>query len=271
MKFPIENTLRKRIAAGRKALVPFLTAGYPDMPTFIDLLRAVEQADCDCVEIGLPFSDPIADGPTIQFSSHESLRGGTTLASTFAAVATAGVTLPIIAMGYFNPILAYGAARFVTDARQVGICGVIVPDVPLDEFPRDPVEDKNSPANSVGALSTDWERILLAAPTTTGPRLQRLARATRGFLYAVTVAGVTGARRDLAPETIDFLARARSACRRPVLAGFGIADADTARRVAEHCDGVIVGSALIDRVRQGQISGAVARVGELLGQMRAAL
>ena len=268
---PIERAIRARIAAGQKALVPFLTAGYPDMATFVELLRIVEQSGCDCVEVGLPFSDPIADGPTIQFSNHESLLAGTTLPTTLAAVASAGVKLPMIAMGYFNPILAYSPARFVEDARQAGFRGVIVPDVPLDDFPPEGEHEPDSLPAAVVALSTGWERILLAAPTTTALRLKRLAKATRGFLYAVTIAGVTGARSDLATETIEFLQRAKAACRRPVLAGFGISNPETARRVAAHCDGVIVGSALINCIRNGDKPGAVGRVAKFLRELRTAL
>jgi tryptophan synthase alpha chain len=254
----IEAAVGRRLAAGRKALVPFLTAGFPDRRTFVALLREVEQCGCDAVEVGLPFSDPIADGPAIQLVSEVSLRNGTTIANALDSVAAAGIATPVVLMGYLNPILAYGVSRFLRDARAVGAAGVIIPDLPALE----PV---------AGELSDGWERILLATPNTTPARLQAIGRATRGFLYAVTVTGVTGARRTLPPETLRFLKRARHATQRPVLAGFGIADAGSAARVAQACDGVIVGSALIDQVRHGRPAGAVQRARRFLKSLRRAL
>jgi tryptophan synthase alpha chain len=254
----IEAGLGRRLAVGRKALVPFLTANFPDRRTFVALLRDVVQCGCDAVEVGLPFSDPIADGPTIQFASEASLRSGTTIANALDGVAAAGVATPVIFMGYLNPILAYGVSKFRRDARAVGAFGVIIPDLPSLE----PVASE---------LSEGWERILLATPNTTPDRLKAIGRATRGFLYAVTVTGVTGARRTLPPETLRFLRRARQATERPVLAGFGIADAASAARVAQACDGVIVGSALIEQLRNGPASGAVRRARQFLKSLRKAL
>lgn len=274
---PIESAIRARLKSGRKALAPFLTAGFPDRSTFVALLQAVEATGADCVEIGLPFSDPIADGPTIQRSSHESLMAGITVAAALADVAAANVKLPLIAMSYLNPLLAYGAQRFVSDASAAGIRGLIVPDLPFGEPPLSKEPDSNGSsasenlAPSVAAFSSGWERVLLAAPTTPAARLKRITSATRGFLYAVTVAGVTGARRELPAETLAFLAAAKAACRRPVLAGFGISDPESARRVAEHCDGVIVGSALVECIRAGSPADAPKRAGEFVAALRAAL
>jgi tryptophan synthase alpha chain len=256
----VEATLRGRLAQGRKALVPFLTANFPDLRTFVALLGEVGQCGCDCVEVGLPFSDPIADGPTIQYASERSLRRGTTIRAVLDAIEAARIATPVILMGYLNPLLAYGLRRFADDARQAGVRGVIIPDLPSLE-----------PGLDLHPLSDGWERILLATPNTAPARLRDIGRATRGFLYAVTVTGVTGARRELPPDTSAFLRRARQATRRPVLAGFGIADADTAARVAEVCDGVIVGSALIDRIRSGPARTAVQRARGLLRSLRRAL
>jgi tryptophan synthase alpha chain len=261
----IEAALGRRLAIGRKALVPFLTANFPDRRTFVALLRAFEQCECDAVEVGLPFSDPIADGPTIQFASEASLRRGTTIAMALQGIVSARIATPVILMGYLNPILAYGLLPFVRDARFVGVRGVIIPDLPsLEPAPGD--DHLN-----LRPLTDGWERILLATPNTTPARLRAIGRATRGFLYAVTVTGVTGARLTLPPETLRFLRRARQATQRPVLAGFGIADAASATRVAQACDGVIVGSALIERLRSGPAARAVQRARSFLKSLRKAL
>lgn len=263
---PIETTLRTRIDDGGKALVPFLTAGFPDTPTFVALLREAESAGCDVIEVGLPFSDPIADGPTIQYASQHSLDNGMTIPAALDAITDARLATPLVLMGYLNPILAYSPRRFVNDAQQAGVCGVIVPDLPLTT----PATEASCDID-LTPLCTNWERILLAAPTTTDDRLAAIGRATRGFLYAVTVTGVTGARSALPAQTAEFLTRARAATSRPVLAGFGIGDAQTARKIARHCDGVIIGSALIDLIRNGPRNTAVKRFRRFLKGLRDAL
>jgi tryptophan synthase alpha chain len=228
----------------------------------VALLREAEQCGCDAVEVGLPFSDPIADGPTIQFASEYSLGRGTTIGTALEDIRSGGVTSPVILMSYLNPMLAHGLPRLVRDARAAGVRGVIIPDLPSLESPG---------RNGMLARSAGWERILLATPNTTPERLRAIGRATRGFLYAVTVTGVTGARRALPPETARFLRRARRATARPVLAGFGIADAASAAHVAEACDGVIVGSALIEEIRSGSPATAAQRARRFLRALRRAL
>jgi len=254
-QLPIERAIRNRLEQDRKALVPFFTAGFPDLETFIALLREADEIGCDAIEVGIPFSDPIADGPAIQFASQCSLDHGMNIETALAAIEKACVNAPVIVMGYLNPILAHGVKRFVRDAQAAGVAGLIVPDAPLDEsragrFKRN--RSSNDGTNGeldLSPLSMPWERILLAAPTTTRRRLKAIGAATKGFLYAVTVTGITGSRSTLPPTTIEFLTRAVSVTQKPILAGFGIGNSAIARKVAAHCDGVIVGSALIETMR----------------------
>lgn len=269
--------------AGGKALVPFFSAGFPTVRTFIELLRAAQAVGCDAIEVGVPFSDPIADGPSIQFASGQALQRGVTLQRALDAISKAQLDTPVILMSYLNPLLAYGLERLAGDARAAGVGGLLVPDLPLvkDRPPRRRDGDNGRPTDaSVSGdtlaaartlLARDLEVILLAAPTTRAPRLRLIGRATRGFLYAVTVTGVTGARDRLPPETSEFLERARKATPRPVLAGFGVANKETARSLAGHCDGVIVGSAIVELLRADGKRSGVRRVTRFLEQMRAAL
>lgn len=262
---PVESALRRRMEGGRKNLVPFFTAGFPNREVFLDLLRGAENIGCDAIEVGIPFSDPIADGPSIQYSNQQVLREGMSVAKALALIADSRIETPILIMGYLNPILAYGFGRFVSDARSAAVSGLIIPDLPLDAWSR------AQRGMDTGCLSDELEMVLLVAPTTTDKRMSAIGGATRGFLYAVTVTGTTGARASLGPGVDSFLRNARSATRHPVLAGFGISNPKNARAIARHCDGVIVGSALIERIRNGSGSGAVRRACVLLSELRKVL
>ena len=259
----IESMIRARLDSGHKAVAPFLTAGFPDRQTFVRLLRAIQDIGADVIEVGLPFSDPLADGGSVQFASQQALLGGGDVRRALEDIAAAALKIPVVAMSYINPILAHGVPRFARDARAVGVLGVIVPDAPF--------ERTNRAAIDLQPLSTHLERVLLAAPTSSDDRLRAIGTATRGFLYSVTVTGVTGVRDGLPVAALEFLRRARDATRRPVLAGFGIGDAATARKVAEHCDGVIIGSAIIEAIRGGSKSGAIHRAVRVVDSIRNAL
>ncbi len=259
----IESVIRARLESGGKAVAPFLTAGFPDRPTFVRLLGAMQEVGSDIIEVGLPFSDPLADGGSVQFASQQSLSNGGNVTRALEDIAAAAIAVPVVAMSYINPILAQGVSWFAREARAAGVCGVIVPDAPLDRM--------NRAAVDLEPLSTHMERVLLAAPTSSDFRLRAIGKATRGFLYAVTVTGVTGVREGIPAAALEFLRCARSATRRPVLAGFGIGDAGTARRVAEHCDGVIIGSAIIEAIRDGNRKGAIRRAVRLVKSIRNAL
>jgi tryptophan synthase alpha chain len=254
---PIETTTstklrgRARIAAafqavrsqGRAALMPYFTLGFPDPETSLEIISAISQAGSDLIELGIPFSDPLADGPTIQRSTQQALRAGTNVARCLELVAglrTRGVKQPLILMGYFNPILAYGLQRFVAQAARAGADGFIIPDLPPEE------------AGEMQAACQAHELALvyLVAPTSTPERLALIAQHTSGFLYLVSLAGVTGARASLPPHLKDFVNRVRAQAQpgTPLAVGFGISTPEQAGAVAQLVDGVIVGSALIEAV-----------------------
>jgi len=246
----------------RTALMPYLPLGYPTLDVSRQLIRAAADAGADLIELGVPFSDPLADGPVIQHATQVALRNGMTLAKCLEMVRRAredDVTIPLILMGYLNPILRYGIEPFVHAAKEAGADGLIIPDLPPEEA------GALEAACRVHAL----DLIFLAAPTSTPVRLQKIADATRGFVYLVSVVGVTGARDQVAADLAEFVARVRAVTTQPVCVGFGIANAESARRVAQIADGVIVGSALASRI--GDAANAVDAAREFIGELRAAI
>lgn len=227
-------------ARGERALVPFLTAGDPDLETSEALVEVMAGAGADIIEIGVPFSDPVAEGPTIQRASERALAHGTSLRRILAMVARLRPKLdvPLVLMGYANPFFAMGEQGFAKAAAQAGVDGVIVPDLPPEEG-----------ALFYGACrEAGIDTILLSAPTTTPERMRMLAGATRGFLYYVSLTGVTGARARLPDDLAAGVARAREAGEAPVCVGFGISTPEHAARVGAVADGVVVGSALVERI-----------------------
>jgi tryptophan synthase alpha chain len=233
------STLLSRLTAelrdaGTPAVVPFLTAGYPDAATTRRLLAETAAAGCRIVEIGVPFSDPVADGPAIQLASRQALDGGMTLAGAIALAGEAARDhgLAPVLMGYLNPVLTFGPERFATACAEAGVAGVIVPDLPLEE------------AAGLRALLLEHGISLvdLVAPTSGEARLEAYGRDATGFLYLVSTTGVTGA--GMGADTAGYVARVRERCPLPLYVGFGIADGASAARVAAVADGVIIGSAL---------------------------
>ncbi|ALA17337.1 tryptophan synthase subunit alpha [Chelatococcus sp. CO-6] len=229
-------------AEGRAALVTFVTAGDPDADTSLAILKALPRAGADLIEIGMPFTDPMADGPAIQLSSQRALKGGQTLTKTLDMVRAfrAGeADTPVILMGYYNPIYIYGVARFLKDAREAGVDGLIVVDLP-------PEEDDEL---CVPALNAGLSFIRLATPTTDDARLPAVLANTSGFVYYVSITGITGS------ATPDFGAVAQSVARikahtdLPVVVGFGVKTGGHAAAIARGADGVVVGSALVEAVR----------------------
>jgi tryptophan synthase alpha chain len=229
-------------AAGRKALAPFVTAGDPDVSTTVAVLEAVDRAGASLCELGVPYSDPIADGPVIQSSYTRALGAGITLEGMFgiAREASARVKMPILAMASYSLIFRRGIERFVADATAAGLAGFVVPDLPLEE------SDELDAACRMAGLAL----VRLVTPTTPPDRAEQIARRSTGFLYCVSVAGVTGARTELPPGLIDRIEWLRTKTDVPILVGFGISGADQARAVAAVADGVIVGSALVRQVAE---------------------
>lgn len=229
-------------SAGRKALAPFVTAGDPDVSTTVAVLEAIDRAGASLCELGVPYSDPIADGPVIQSSYTRALGAGITLEGMFgiAREASARVQMPILAMASYSLIFRRGIERFVADATTAGLAGFVVPDLPLEE------SDELDAACRVAGLAL----VRLVTPTTPPDRAEQIARRSTGFLYCVSVAGVTGARTELPPGLLDRITWLRTKTDVPILVGFGISGADQARAVAAVADGVIVGSALVRQVAE---------------------
>jgi tryptophan synthase alpha chain len=223
------------------ALIPYVTAGYPTLAASLDFIDGAASAGADAVEIGLPFSDPVADGPTIQAASHEALEKGFKTRAFLEALSERRVPCPLIVMTYLNPLLALGKDACATLARA-GFRGMVVPDLPAEE---------------AGSLSEEAARsgidlVLLASPTSSEERLRLIGRASRGFVYVVSVVGTTGARRDADPMLPRILDRVRASTALPLVAGFGLSEPAHLRAIASHADGAIVGSRLVDAIRKGE-------------------
>ncbi len=258
----LSRTTERLRAAGTPAVVPFLTAGYPDLQTGRRLLAEVAKAGCPIVEIGVPFSDPVADGPAIQAASRAALDQGMTLggALDLAGHAAGDLGLLPVLMGYLNPVLSYGPERFAAACAVRGVAGVIVPDLPLEEA-----------AGLRALLLTHGVSLVeLVAPTSGPRRLAAYGQQAGGFLYLVSTTGVTGA--GVGGDIAGYCARVREHCDLPLYVGFGIADAAAAAQVAASADGVVIGSAL-QRVIAGaaDAEGAVAGVRAFLGEVCAAV
>jgi tryptophan synthase alpha chain len=222
-------------------LIPYFTAGYPHLESTPDLLIAAQRVGCIAVEVGIPFSDPLADGPTIQRTGQVALGNGMTLRRALADVRAArqgGVTVPIAVMTYVNPVLSFGVDRLARDAASAGVDGVIIPDLPLDE----------AAAARASMHATGIAVIPLVAPTTTPERLARICSAAAGFLYCVSVTGVTGARRTIADDAIALLESVRRCTRLPRALGFGLSTPDQLSALRGHAEAAVVGSALLDSI-----------------------
>lgn len=222
---------------GEKALITFITAGDPDLATTETLIPLMERAGADIIELGVPFSDPMADGPTIQLASERALAAGTTVAKILAMVKSVRrhSQVPLLLMGYYNPIFVYGPEKFLADAAAAGVDGVLLVDLPPEE---------------AGAFKAMADRygvnvIFLLTPTSDKARLDKVVRLGSGFIYYVSVTGVTGARQSVASSVFDAVAAIRAKVRLPLAVGFGIADPEQAGRVASVADGVVVGSAIV--------------------------
>jgi tryptophan synthase alpha chain len=239
----IETKFATLRAEGRKAFVAYIMAGDPDLATSLDLMKGLPAAGVDVIELGMPFTDPMADGPTIQLAGQRALEGGQTLQKTLDMVAEfrkGDGTTPIVMMGYYNPIYSRGVDRFLKDAVAAGIDGLIVVDLP-------PEEDAELciPAQKAGI-----NFIRLATPTTDDRRLPKVLQNTSGFVYYVSITGITGAAAAQAVDVAPEVARIKAATDLPVIVGFGIRSPETARSIASVADGAVVGSAIVKMVEE---------------------
>lgn len=245
---------------GKKALITFITAGDPDMQITGELIPEMEKGGADIIELGIPFSDPMADGPTIQKASERALASGTTLNSILAMVKSVRnrTQVPIILMGYFNPVYRYGTRKFVEDATAAGVDGVLLVDLPPEE------------AGEFKALASakGLDVIFLLAPTSDDARIEKVARLGSGFIYYVSVTGVTGARASVDSSVFTLVETIRKKVDLPVAVGFGIADPAQAALVAGVADGVVVGSALVKMFETYQGEELKRRVCQLITELK---
>ena len=263
MKSRIHNRFNQLHKQGAKALVTFITAGDPDLATTAALLPRMAAAGADIIELGIPFSDPMADGPTIQRASERALANGVTLEAVLAMVSSVReqVSAPIVLMGYSNPIYAYGWQRFAQDAVAAGVDGLLLVDLPPEEA------GELLPAARTAGL----EVIFLLTPTSDENRIKQVSRCGSGFLYYVTVTGVTGARQSVSTSLEDELKTVRSTIKLPVVAGFGISTPEQAAQVAAAADGVVVGSAIVKLFEQHQGEQLLTEVTGLIKSLKDAI
>jgi tryptophan synthase alpha chain len=253
------DRIKQAFTPVRPAFMPYSVLGYPTRQAGLDVVKTLSEVGADLLELGLPFSDPLADGPTIQAATQKSLENGTTVKDCLAMVRELrqqGVDTPALLMGYVNPMLAYGLEQFVADAAAAGVDGFIVPDLPPEE-----AEELETACAQHGLAL-----VYLLAPTSTPDRIKLVAARSRGFIYLVSLTGVTGARTELPPDLTDFVERVRAETDKALAVGFGIGNGAQARAVGELADGVIVGSALVKRAGE-----SVDSVRELAVELRAAL
>lgn len=223
---------------GYKALIAYVTVGYPSVEATLKVVPTLAQAGCDAVELGIPFSDPLADGATIQRASYQALLNGVTpsLCLEVAAKLREKVSLPLVFMSYYNPVLRFGLGDFCRASAQAGVDGLIIPDLPPEEGSE--LEE--------AAKGHGLDLVYLLAPTSTPERIDLASQRSRGFLYLVSLTGVTGARDRLPPELESFVERVRERAKQPLCVGFGVSTPEEAHRVAQVADGVIVGSRIIE-------------------------
>ena len=251
------ENLKTAFRDGRTALVPYLTAGYPTLEGAYEVGEAYVESGADVVEIGVPFSDSLADGPVIQNTNTRALTNGANLGYCMKLASSFADRVPVVLLTSYNVVFARGAGEFIDDAAGAGVSGLVIPDLPVDE-----AQDLRDTAAERGVANCP-----LAAPTTTDERLDRISEAASGFLYCVSVAGVTGAREKLPPGAIELLRRAQARALVPVVLGFGISSAEAAVEAASEADGVTIGSHLMRLVTEEGPEGA----GAWLREVRTAL
>lgn len=260
----IQGTFEALASAGRKALIPFITAGYPEPELTVPLMRALVANGADIIELGVPFSDPMADGPTIQRASECALEQGVSLRSVLAMVRAFRVEdnqTPVVLMGYANPIEALGIEVFISEARRAGVDGVLIVDYPPEE----------SRDFSKRLRESEIDPIFLLAPTSTDERFSQVARIGSGYIYYVSLKGVTGAGHLDLDEVARRIPIIRSKVGMPVAVGFGIRDAQSAQRIGAVADAVIIGSRIIEEIEGSPRENAIARAASFLREMRVAL
>ena len=251
----LETHLRARRDAGRKLLIPYVTGG---LGAWLDVVRAFADAGADAIEIGVPFSDPVMDGPTIQQASDAALAAGATPDGIVHALADVDAGVPLVLMTYFNVVHHTGVERFASEAVAAGVSGIILPDVPMEEM------GEWEPAARAAGIET----VLLASPLTPDDRLATLCARSQGFVYGVNLLGVTGERAEVGDRGLELARRMKAVTDKPVVMGFGVSAPEHARRAAHDSDGVVVGSALMRMLLDGR---SPEELGAFVAELRAAL
>ena len=257
----IDISLHEAKESGKTVLAPFATIGFPDLETSEAIAAALVEAGADLIELGIPFSDPLADGLTVQKTSFQALQQGVDIHTSLDVVRrlrTNGVNTPIVLMGYYNPFLRYGLAEFVRDAEAAGVDGLIVPDVPTEE------------SGPVSQLCQTHNICLvpMVAPTSTDERIAQACKPARGFIYCVSVTGVTGARSSLRQGLAELVRRIRLHTDLPVLVGFGVSSREHVEEIGQFADGAIVASALLDAIDKAPREMVVRTAGDFLKGLR---
>jgi tryptophan synthase alpha chain len=259
----IEQVFARLRLRGERALIPYFCAGDPDLETTARLIAEADARGADVIEVGLPFSDPLADGPTIQRAAVRALERGTSLYRLLPVLAgvSGRIRTPLVVMTYLNPLHRYGLERVTRDLASAGVAGLIVPDCPIDESP--PL------ARAAGRAGLDL--VALAAPTSGPERLRRIARASRGFVYLIPLTGITGERTEVPAELVRLVRDLRAVTTKPIGVGFGISTPEQVAAVVRHADGAIVGSAIVRLVeRLAGDPDLVGKVGEFIATLKAA-
>ena len=259
--YRIQRTFRDLKTTGRTGLIPFLTVGFPDVETTLELLPALAQAGADIIELGVPFSDPLADGTTVQKAGFHALRQGVTLKGCLEVCATlreGGLETPLVFMGYYNPLLSFGLRPFALQARDAGLDGLIVVDLPPEES--GPLQEE--------CRRCDIDLICLLAPTSTDERIAAGCAMASGFVYCVSVAGVTGARDRVSPDALRLVERVRAHTLLPIALGFGLSRPEHIDAVGQWADAAVIGSALVDVIDDAPEGEVVARTARFLSGLR---
>ena len=259
----IDKVFRRLQAKGEKALIPFITAGDPDLETSRRIALEIAARGADLLELGIPFSDPLADGPTIQAASARALKRGVNLEDVLklAGKLRQDTDIPLILMGYYNPVMQFRLERTAQEAVRQGVHGFIIPDLPSEE----------SLAWRTAAAKAKVATVFLAAPTSGPERIKNLGKLTRGFLYYVSLTGITGARMELPPELVRELNEVRGLVKCPVAVGFGISTPRQVAWLAPHVDGVVVGSAIVQKVANFAGEQTIREIGEFVASLKAPL
>jgi tryptophan synthase alpha chain len=255
------KTFNRLAESGKTGIIPFVTVGYPDVETTLEMVPALAKAGADVIELGVPFSDPLADGATIQKASFQALRQGVTLKRCLEVCRTlreGGLAIPLVFMGYYNQLLAMGLDTFAREGQETGLDGVIVPDIPPEES--GPLMEACGP-RGIDVIS-------LLAPTSTDERIAAACAIAGGFIYCVSLAGVTGARRQLSEGGRQLVQRVRAHTKLPVAVGFGLSKREHIEEVGTYADAAIIGSALVDIIERAPPGGKAARAATFLQELQ---